>query len=287
MMTKYFSFCFWTKTTPQCFLLLAVLLSIVVFSLPAFAEEEQDTPLSDSNAMPKGAKQEMTREEIDASIGMMGDVDEIPEGFEFSQSEKLLWLSDHLANITKPAQLYYEFSKSGSLEEGFDDSVYLSIYKLNDDGTKMARLDFFTGSRKQQIDPDNVNNIVGNPVLGIYMQGDVFEMDRLTGGSWRHFQKRIKIALREIATVETIKINFSGKQIDAQKISFRPYLNDPYRSRFQNLAEKYYEVVLSPEIPGTIYQIKTVVMADNEEKSPLMEETLRLVSTKPLNETIQ
>src|SRR3970040_1857625 len=70
-------------------------------------------------------------------------------------------------------------------EEGLSDAVYLDIIKINDDGTKNAMLDFFSADRKQAVNPDNVTNITGNPILGIFMQGDVYAMNRLMEGRWR------------------------------------------------------------------------------------------------------
>ena len=175
--------------------------------------------------------------------------------------------------------MYYEFVKSGTYEEGFSDAVYLDIIRINEDGTKNALLDFFTGERKQNFSEDNTNNITGNPVLGIYMQGDVLEMNRLTSGHWRHFQKSIKIALRK-AKVEPISFEFNGKNYDGDIITFLPYLKDPHRNDFLKFADKRYEFIMSDEIPGTLFQIRTVIpdnSADGKDKEPLIEEILTLV----------
>ncbi len=222
----------------------------------------------------------LTQEELDASIGRFGEVEKIPEGFKFSDAEARLWLTDHLQNVDKPGRLYYEFVRTGSYEEGFTDSVFLDIVKINEDGTKDALLEFFSNERKQKFSEDNVNDIRGNPVVGVYMQGDIMEMGRLTNGHWRHFQKRIKIALRK-ATIEPIIFEFNGNQYDGEKISFSPYLNDPHRSDFSKFANKRYEFILSEQIPGSIYQIRTVI-PDNSgkgepEKEPLIEESLTLI----------
>ncbi len=246
--------------------ILAFLLFISVFHTGILSAEAENE-----------IKRELTPEEIDASIGRMGDVEEIPEGFQFSKAENLLWFTNHLENINKPLRLYYEFSKSGSYEEGFVDSIYLDILDVNADGTKNASLDFFTAERKQAIHPDNVTNITGNPVLGIYMQGDVYEMNRLTEGHWRHFQKMIKIALRESATVEPFEFKFDGKQIKGQKIRFSPYLKDPHREDFRKFADKYYEFIFSEDIPGMLYSINTVIPDESgKNKEPLIKETLTL-----------
>ncbi len=243
----------------------------LTFNGQAFAESaKEDT-----------GKRELTQEELDARIGRMGEVEVVPEGFEYTAAENIMWRNDHLKNIDRPVRLYYEFNKSGSYEDGFTDAVYLDIIKINEDGTKNAVLDFFTAARKQTVSPDNVTNITGNPVLGIFMQGDVYEMNRLTEGHWRHFQKMIKIALRESAKVEPVDIEFNGKKLKGEKLYFSPYLKDPHRVDFEEFADKTYEFLFSDEIPGSLYQIKTVIPnVKDTSKGPVIEEVLTLVEAK-------
>ena len=103
---------------------------------------------SELESVPAENKQVMTQEEIDKTVGRMGDIEEIPEDFTFSDMEVRLWKTPHLNNIDEPARLYYEFSKFGSYEEGFEDSVFLDILQINEDGTKNANLEFFNCGEK-------------------------------------------------------------------------------------------------------------------------------------------
>lgn len=256
-----------------------VILLSVFINLNVYADEniKQKAPV-----MGGGGGTPLTEEEM--KIGRYGETDEIPEDFEFNDAEVILWFKDHLANIKKPLSLYYQFEKTGSLEEGFSDSVYLKILELNEDGTKNAAVDFFTAERRQPIGGDNVTNIIGNPVLGIFMHGDTFDMARLTGGKRsrsKYFNKAIKVALREVAVVEPTTFNFNEKEYQGEKVYFAPYLNDPHRRDFEKYAEKYYELIFSDEIPGTLYQIKTVIPdRAGEDKEPLIQETLTLMDIK-------
>lgn len=241
--------------------LLPLLILLTANSFPAFAEDE---------TVIKTEK---------ATIGRMGDPVYVnPDEFEFSPAETKLWLSDHLKNISGPSKLYYEFEKNGSLEEGFTDSVFLEIIHVNEDGTKNARLEFFTEERNQVVPENTVRNIIGNPVLGIYLQGDVLEMNRLASGHWRYFHRRIKLAFTDDkANIEPVSIDYDGKTVPGEKITITPYVNDPRRSQFEEFADKRYEFILSEEIPGTLYQIRTVVPDHSEPANgPLIEETLTL-----------
>lgn len=223
----------------------------------------------------------LTQEEIDSSIGRFGEIDEIPEDFQFNSAEVMLWHADHLANIEQPVSLYYEFVKSGTFEEGFTDSVYLKILELNEDGTKNAMMEFFTAEKKQTVTPGNVTNIKGNPTIGIYMQGDVYEMNRIADGHWRHFQKSIKISLRNDAVVEPTTFKFNGKEYKGEKVHFSPFLKDPHRRDFEKFADKYYEFIFSDDIPGSLYQITTIIHdRSKEDAEPLILETLTLIDVK-------
>lgn len=213
-----------------------------------------------------------------ATLGRMGDPVAVdPAEYEFANAEAKLWLSDHLSNISLPGRLYYDFVKRGSYEEGFKDAVYLDITQINEDGSKNASLEFFTAERTQNTaGADNLTGITGNPVLVVYMQGDVYEMNRLTSGNWRHFQRRIKLAFSESAEIEPVTFEYDGKTVAGEKISIKPYLTDPRRRQFEQFARKVYEFVLSDQVPGTLYQIKTVIPDNLPDREPLIEEVLTL-----------
>ncbi|MCY3751657.1 MAG: hypothetical protein OXG54_09705 [Gammaproteobacteria bacterium] len=219
-----------------------------------------------------------------ATIGRMGDPRGVdPNTFEFADAEVKLWMDNHLRNIDSPGRLYYDFVKRGSYEEGFSDSVFLDILKVNEDGSKDADLEFFTADRQQNARHDNLVGIKGNPVLVVYMQGDVYEMNRLTNGSWRYFQRRIKSAFAENAKIEPVTFEYGGAEMTGEKISITPYINDPRRRQFAEFAPKLYEFILSDQVPGKLYQIKTIIPAGSPDSEPLMEEILTLQNAEFTN----
>ncbi len=196
----------------------------------------------------------------------------------FSEAENLLWRSDHLANISRTGTLTYRFERQSEAGDSFGDDATLSILELKAGGLKRAKVDFFSGTRKQ---PSTTHDgITGNVILAHYLQGDVHEMERLTGGSWRYFQRRIKLALSADAKVEGVSFEYGGKTLAGKKISFRPYSGDPTRRRYEAYADKQYTVILSQEIPGMLYRIETLLPAKvaGDIRSPLVEETLTFVS---------
>lgn len=204
---------------------------------------------------------------------------------EFSQAETLLWMTDQLKMIEQPLQLNYAFERTGTFEPGFSDKVTFTIRAVKDDGTKAASVDFFTGERRFEVPPVESTNV--NPILKIYLQGDVYEMNRLTdpdGKSrerWRYFQRRIKFAMADAASVENVTVNFNGEALPAVRVSFSPYANDPKRALFEEFADKSYRIVVSDKIPGYIYSIETVIPGAGPDDLPLIREFLQLVSVEP------
>ena len=215
--------------------------------------------------------------------------DDVPpaaaEAQPFSAAENLLWFGDQLAKVTTPLVLEYRFEKQGTLEEGFQDDVRFIIQKVKPDGMKSAALEFFSGERRFPIPPEDSTNT--NPVLKVYLQGDIYEMNRLTDPDgkarerWRYFQRRIKFAFAEAAKTEAVKFEFAGKTYAGKKVTITPYVDDPRRAAFEKFADKVYSFVVSEELPGFLYEIRATVPG-SAGAPPLIDETLRLAAIKPL-----
>lgn len=219
------------------------------------------------------------QEQADQLIDRETRVGEDPSQ-EFSQAERLLWLTDQLENIEREGKLKYQVTRVGSLGDGFTDTVELDIVDVRRDGMKSATIKFLTGERSQYVPPNDNTNV--NPVLGAYLQGDVLEMNRLTNGHWRYFQKWIKLAIAEDAKLAPVTFDFNRTRIEGTKISFSPYLKDPKRERYAKYAHKRYEIIVSEDVPGMLYQIHTVIpdKAGSHRPTALIEETLTLVSAQ-------
>jgi len=225
--------------------------------------------------------EETIEEEIKPQIGSWDDSGRVDPGeYEFSNAENKLWMDNHLLNIEQAVRLHYEFEKTGTYEDGFIDDVYLDIVKINEDGTRDAVLDFFSDEQKQRVAPSNVKNITGNPVIGIYLQGDVYEMSRFTEGNWKYFHRQLKLAIADSNTSEHVTIELEGKQYQSEKIVIYPYENIKQKSRLKEFSDKRYEFIISDEIPGKLYQIRTVINDTENPDVPLVEEVLTLKSVE-------
>src|SRR5690348_2701557 len=99
-----------------------------------------------------------------------------------SAAQTALFASDHLHAIIAPTILRYRFTASGV--SGFADTIAIGV-SPRPDGTKDVRIDFFTGERHLPFQP--VNGFKGNPVLMFFLERDVLEMHKATGGSALYF----------------------------------------------------------------------------------------------------
>ncbi len=176
---------------------------------------------------------------------------------QFSKANQILFDTDHFRSISEPTVLHYSFKKAMPDDTGFDDSINVRIGAVNADGSRNVALEYFTGDRKRYV--PEVMNAIGNPVIVVYLQRDVNEMGRLTSGPWRHFQKRIKLALEATENVTTVPVSFEGRELEAREVRIEPYRDDPMRERYADYAEKYYVFTLAPDVPGYVFEIRSVV----------------------------
>ncbi len=199
---------------------------------------------------------------------------------EFSEANNLLFLTDHLGNISSSARLNYHFVKSGTIEDGFEDDIKLRFKPAKLAENRKINIELFSGKRKRWT--PNFSGATGNPVLTLFLQRDIHQMQRLTDGKWRHFQKRIKLALENGAKIKPVEFTFDGKQYQGKEITIHPYLDDPYNKRFKKYSGKYYVFTLSDKLPGMIYKISAIApdaeTGSGEEKPALISEIMTLTA---------
>lgn len=201
-------------------------------------------------------------------------------GEQISPAETLLFETNHLKEIRQPLSLHYDFRKSGSLEPEYRDSVEIAIRVIAPDGAKGVSTRYLSGDRLRNFPP--VAHARGNPVLMYFLERDIHEMQRLTGGNWRYFQQRIRLALADKAQVRAVSFRHGNEEMKGQEIRITPYADDPQKARYQKLAGKYYVFVLSDAIPGGVYQVRAVVPDEKvgQTAGALMEETLTFAGVR-------
>lgn len=187
--------------------------------------------------------------------------DQAEQGEQFSKANRLLFFSDHLQGVREGSVIRYDFIKSQPTAERFQDTVELHISRPAATQGATVNFRYLSGPRAREIPP--IENATGNPILLLFLQHDAYEMARSSGGSVRHFQNRIKLALEQSAELTPVSLELNGRKVAGTRIRIAPYLDDPYRERFADQAGKVYDFVLSEAVPGGIYALTTTLSADH------------------------
>jgi len=193
---------------------------------------------------------------------------------DFSPAERALFMTDQFAKLRPPMTLRYRFQRSGSLEPAFDDKVSIALKAQGNGRCCDASGEFLSGERRVQLPP--VEGATGNPVTLFFLERDVREMERLTKGKSAYFRKRIRMAIFQGAQQRAVTLNYRGKSVAGQEFTITPYVDDPNRPRFEQLANKRYVFTLSDAVPGGVYAIRALVVdaAKGADAPPLLAEEL-------------
>ncbi len=196
---------------------------------------------------------------------------------EITEAEKQLFMNDQLSGLKAPTTLSYSFKRSGSQEVPFQDTVEVRISE--DKGARKVSTSCLSGARKTEI--PEVDAALSNPALMCFLERDIREMERLTGGKSNYFRKRIRLALSEGPKATPVKVSFNGKTVEAKEYRITPYSNDPNKQKFPKYLGKTYLFVLSDAVPGGIYRIDTLV--PDASKAALIDEDMVLASVSAKN----
>ncbi len=197
---------------------------------------------------------------------------------DFSQAERLLFMTPQLKGLQAPMLLRYTFGKTGTFEQNFDDSVTVALSAKADGRCCDAKGVFLSEARKVQV-PD-VPAAEGNPVILYFLEHDVREMKRLTRGSDYHFRKRIRMAIYQAADVRDVSLRYQGRTVKGKEIAFSPFLDDPNRPKYERFAKKSYRFTLSDAVPGGVYGIRTSIPGESATAQPLLVEELLIDGAK-------
>lgn len=173
----------------------------------------------------------------------------------FSPAEQAVFLADHLQGTKPPRVLAYVFRHSGG--DAFDDRVALRLQPAAGGGCCKADTEFLSGGRRVVLPP--VEAARANPVILSFLEHDVREMERLTGGKSAYFRKRIRMAIFEGAHIEDTTAGYEGRAVAARRVVVEPYHGDARRDRLGPYERKRYEFVLSKDVPGGVLALRTHV----------------------------
>ena len=198
-----------------------------------------------------------------------------------SEAEQRLFLDPHLSNAQGATTLRYRYAKTGTLEETYEDQVRVTLTPSSSAvAGRHAHVDYLSGARALTL-PD-LEAALGNPVILFFLERDVREMQRLTGGQAAYFRKRVRLALADAAQVRPISLDLAGGSVEGVEILVRPYEQDTMRARFPRFADKTYRFILSPQVPGMVVELQSAIAAPGGSGSaPLMQERLVYAGAEP------
>lgn len=192
-----------------------------------------------------------------------------------SEAEQLVFMRTPLATMKPPTKLVYAYRYEGStVATPVDDRAILEL--LPDSGGKCCNVkaDFLTGPRRVNL--PLIEQARGNPVVLFFLEREVRRLNELTKGSANHFRKRIRLALVDQAKVSPREFNYAGRTVKGSEVRVQPFLLDPNRPRYEKLAQTEYVFLLSPEVPGELFEIRSTLPAATAGAAPETVERLTL-----------
>jgi hypothetical protein len=171
---------------------------------------------------------------------------------QFSEAERQLFVRPHLAAVVPPTRLHYRYQRTGTLQPEATDHATLTL--SGEGASRSAAVDYLHEDRRLEL--PSLDYVEQNPIILHFLEREVRQLKDLTGGAVTFYRNRIRKALAGDATVRATRFDYDGRQVEGVEIRIDPYVNDPARSRFEKFADRYYVMVLSPEVPGEVYQLK-------------------------------
>ncbi|QID16645.1 hypothetical protein G3580_02765 [Nitrogeniibacter mangrovi] len=175
-----------------------------------------------------------------------------------SQAERAIFMSPHLADMHAPATLHYAYVLHEGSAPPVRDSADLSVKGDGKAGFRVSAR-FLSGERQLQL--PTIDAAKANPVVLYFLEYDVRRMHAELGGSTNYFRRHIRMALADAAKVEPVRFSFGGVAHDGTRVRIEPFRDLPEAGRMKDQAHKFYEFILSPAVPGGVFDLRSTVPA--------------------------
>ncbi len=196
---------------------------------------------------------------------------------ELNPAQKLVFYKDHMQGVSAGSRLDYGFKSTTLDADSFSDKVEVKVTKVVAEHKRDLEFNFLNG--ENHIDFSPAMAYKGNPVLIHFLERDIQQMARNTGGFNGFYRNRIRDSFKQPVEVREVKIPYHDKQVDGTEIVITPFVADPYVDNFKLYENKRYEFVFSDQVPGGIYRIRTQVPGDDG-KQVLIDEEMTFLDMK-------
>ncbi|MDO9599114.1 MAG: hypothetical protein Q7J47_15465 [Azoarcus sp.] len=193
-------------------------------------------------------------------------------GEDISPAEQRVFTDPHMDGLPPASTLRYDYRRHEAGQPPVADEVILTTQHDAQRG-RVTQVDYLHEDRHLVL--PEVDQASSNPLILYFLEADVRTMRARLGGQENYFRRRIRLALAESAQLSELAVSYGGKTVQATQVLIQPYVNDELQARFQGMAHKSYLFTLSPQVPGGVYELRTVV-EDAAAGAPRVEEVLTL-----------
>lgn len=192
------------------------------------------------------------------------------EDLPLSPAQTALFDTPHMANVTGPETLTYDYARTGP--ESFTDRILVEIKNINPDGTKDMTFDYLTG--EHHVAFPAVGNFRGNPLLILVLDRDVAMMSTALGMSEAYFRNRIRQSFLDASVVTETTVSVGGAPVPARTVVVTPFAKEQRLERIPSLQAKTYAFTLAQTVPGMIASIRIDTPSDAALHAPEFSERI-------------
>ncbi len=191
---------------------------------------------------------------------------------------EVLFETPYLSGIAVPSTLTYRFRRVAGGATAFEDQVTMELVEDQGEGRRKVAFEFLSGRERMPFAPKE--KVQGNPLIMMFLQRDVILMGRELEGNFHYFRVRILDALRHKVKSQAVTLDFFGVPTEMTHLTIEPYLGDRERDRLASQERKRYEFTLSPEVPGGVFRIRSVIPGESGAGAAI-EETMTFAGVAP------
>ena len=184
-----------------------------------------------------------------------------------------------MEDVRQPTVLHYRYEVRGEeVKPAVASEIVMDVREVQQNGDKQVFVDMLGSADRRRLGPIAARE--QNPLVLVFLQRDVLEMAKLTGGAAGYFQQQIRRSFNEPAESSPVDVMLGDRKLAGTKLVIHPFRSDPNIARFPQFKEKAYEFVVADGIPGGLYQLASRV-PDVRDGHMILEESVTFEKAGP------